>query len=96
MGTKVFKRALNKDYDLILMDVHMPEMDGITATKKLLSARQNYKDKIIALTANVLDIEIKECLNAGMTDYIQKPIRMNKLRPLLSDYFDRFQRKKVS
>ncbi|MCB9062584.1 MAG: PAS domain-containing protein [Halobacteriovoraceae bacterium] len=95
-GNEGLQMALNKDYDLILMDVHMPEMDGITATKKLLSARQNYKDKIIALTANVLDIEIKECLNAGMTDYIQKPIRMNKLRPLLSDYFDRFQRKKVS
>jgi CheY-like chemotaxis protein len=69
-----------KDYDVILMDVHMPEMNGIDATKEI---RKSFgKDKqpyIVALTASVFTEERDACIEAGMDDFVSKPISPDTL-----------------
>jgi len=71
-------------YDVILMDVQMPEMDGLTATKticQLYPASQ--RPKIIAMTANAMLGDRQLCLEAGMDDYISKPVRLEELASAL-------------
>jgi CheY-like chemotaxis protein/signal transduction histidine kinase len=87
------KEALNKfgssRYDLILMDIQMPVMNGIIATKKIreLEASTNTQIPIIAITANALSGDKEVCLAAGMNDYISKPFQvdiiLDKMRDLL-------------
>ncbi len=60
--------------DLILMDIHMPDMDGLTAFKKLKSIKETQEIPIIAVTADAMDKNIKKALNMGFKDYITKPI----------------------
>ena len=69
-------------YDLILMDVSMPIKDGITATKELRSL--GVRLPIIAITAHAMETEKKSCLDAGMNDFISKPIRSIELTQLLA------------
>lgn len=68
-------------YDLVLMDVHMPEMDGLEASRKIrdLNDPLRRKIKIIAMTASVLKSEVNECFEAGMDDYIGKPFNSEEL-----------------
>ena len=72
-------------YDCVLMDVEMPEMDGITATKRILSETQNLPKTpyIIALTAYALSEDRDRCCQAGMQDFITKPIRIEELERAL-------------
>ena len=76
------------NYDLLLMDVQMPVMDGLTATK-LIRQRFNSQTQpwIIALTADALPEDRLICVNAGMNDYISKPISIKELVRSLSAYF---------
>ncbi len=77
-----------QDIDLVLMDIHMPIMDGYTATQNIRSLNDVNKSKtpIIALTANVMQHEIEMCKTSGMNDYLAKPIMMNKLFHLLEQF----------
>jgi CheY-like chemotaxis protein len=87
------KDALDKfgttKYDLILMDIQMPVINGIVATKKIreLEATSNTQTPIIAITANALSGDKEACLAAGMNDYISKPFQVdvlvNKMKMLL-------------
>ncbi len=87
------KEALDKfgtsKYDLILMDIQMPVMDGIIATKKIreIEASTNIQTPIIAITANALSGDRETCLAVGMNDYISKPFQVDilvqKMRALL-------------
>ena len=74
-GKEALDKCFLKNYDLIVMDIGMPVMDGITATQKIRSQLEPYRNTpIIALTANSLPDEKNKCLAAGMTEYHSKPV----------------------
>jgi len=84
-GLEVLKALERQVYDVVLMDVQMPELDGLEATRRirqtLPDARQPY---IVAMTANAMQGDREMCLAAGMDDYISKPIRIETLVEALS------------
>ena len=77
-GKEVLEEVSNKYYNVILMDVQMPEMDGLEATKMIRVCLSN-QPVIIALTANTLQGDREECLRAGMDDYLSKPVNLEDL-----------------
>jgi len=77
-GLEVLEAIRHKEYDVILMDVQMPEMDGLRATENIRTQMIN-QPVIIAMTANALQESRDECLRAGMDDYISKPINLEFL-----------------
>jgi CheY-like chemotaxis protein/nitrogen-specific signal transduction histidine kinase len=84
-------QALTKDpyaFDLILMDVQMPEMDGYTATRQIRSLEipNAQTIPIIAMTANVLSEDVNQCLNAGMNAHLGKPLDIKEVLKLLKRY----------
>lgn len=81
----------NDAFDLILMDVMMPEMDGLTATRCIreMEKIQNEHIPIIALTANAIKGDKEECLLAGMDGYVAKPLRINELKHVISQVLAR-------
>ena len=85
-GAIAVEKAEKQHYDIILMDMQMPEMDGLQATK---SIRQKLGDDsiIIALTANTMEGDQGKCLDAGMNDYIPKPVRLDDLKEKLEKWF---------
>jgi CheY-like chemotaxis protein len=86
-GKDVLRSLELQPYDLILMDVQMPEMDGLeTASairKRWASAEQ---PKIIAITAYALKGDREKCLDAGMDDYISKPVKLEELQAVLESH----------
>jgi CheY-like chemotaxis protein len=73
------------NYDLLLMDVQMPVMDGLTATRLIRQrSGSSVKPWIIALTADAMPNDCQTCLNAGMNDYISKPIDIKTLKRSLN------------
>jgi CheY-like chemotaxis protein len=83
-GKEAVEAVERQRYDVVLMDVQMPEMDGLEATNKI---RENLGEKhpwIIALTANALQGDREKYLGIGMDDYLSKPIRVDELAKALS------------
>ncbi|MGG6263605.1 PAS domain S-box protein [Leptolyngbya sp. AN10] len=81
-GLEVLAALDRQDYDVILMDVQMPEMDGLEATRQIVQKLNH--PHIIAMTANAMEGDRQLCLNAGMNDYLSKPIRIDALKSVLS------------
>ena len=75
-----------KNYDLILMDVQMPEMDGYEATSAIRNGKIKPTIPIIGLTANAMKGDREKCLDAGMDDYLAKPIRPQQLYDLIEKW----------
>jgi len=76
-GRDAVNAVAEKDYDLVLMDIQMPELDGVSATKEIRSSGSSLP--IIAMTAHALAGDRERCLVAGMTGYIAKPFRPHEL-----------------
>lgn len=83
------------EYDLILMDVQMPEMDGIEATKMIRVCLQK-QPVIIAMTANVMHGDRQACMQAGMDDYISKPVELGELVCMLEKWAAVIQERKYA
>ncbi|GFZ98793.1 response regulator [Okeania sp. KiyG1] len=84
-GLEVLVALRRQSYDVVFMDVQMPEMDGLTATHKICTEWEKEKrPRIIAMTANAMQGDRENCLAAGMDDYISKPVRLEALTTALS------------
>jgi CheY-like chemotaxis protein len=84
-GKEVLEEVSKVNYDLILMDVQMPEMDGLEATR-MIRLCLNVQPIVIAMTANSMQGDREACLQAGMDDYISKPIHLEELVILLEKW----------
>jgi CheY-like chemotaxis protein len=79
-GLEAIQALRRQPYDVAFMDVHMPEMDGLTATQHICQEwPSTARPRIIAMTANAMQGDREDCLRAGMDDYISKPIRIEEL-----------------
>jgi CheY-like chemotaxis protein len=79
-GIEVLDALNRQTYDVILMDIQMPEMDGLEATRQIHQRRDlAYYPYIVAMTANAMEGDRDMCLDAGMDDYVSKPIRIQSL-----------------
>jgi CheY-like chemotaxis protein len=84
-GLEVLERLHHYAYDVILMDLQMPKMDGMEATRRILTEfPEHRRPTIIAMTANALEGDKEACLAAGMHDYITKPVKIEQLARVLS------------
>ena len=94
-GLKALQALNEKQYDLVLMDVQMPEMDGLEATQAIRS-QLHYQPVIIAVTANAMNDDKETCLKAGMDDYTSKPIQLEKLIGILEKWGKRIKSQTVT
>jgi len=84
-GREALARATAQSYDLILMDLQMPEMDGLEATRRITAlAGAQGGPSVIACTANATDDERRRCLEAGIVDFIPKPVALETIRDALA------------
>ncbi|MEO7116072.1 MAG: ATP-binding protein [Caldimonas sp.] len=78
-GVEAMARIERETYDVVLMDVQMPEMDGLDASRSIIKRWANNRPRIVAMTANATRGDREACLAAGMDDYVTKPIRVDTL-----------------
>jgi signal transduction histidine kinase/DNA-binding response OmpR family regulator len=78
-GVEAVAAVRRRDYDVVLMDVQMPELDGLAATREIRARLGNRRPRIIAVTANALHGDREACLAAGMDDYLTKPLEKTDL-----------------
>jgi len=83
-GLEVLAALDLRPYDLILMDCQMPELDGYETTQRIRARPDTSSTHIIAMTANAMRGESEKCLEAGMNDYLSKPVRLEALRDMLA------------
>ncbi|HYN37230.1 MAG TPA: response regulator [Actinomycetota bacterium] len=78
-GLEAIESVERQTYDVILMDVQMPEMDGLEATRQIIKRWGDKRPRIVAMTADAMQGDRERCLNAGMDEYLTKPIRTGEL-----------------
>jgi CheY-like chemotaxis protein len=79
-GIEAVESVGRQTYDVVLMDVQMPEMDGLEATRQITAKwTPNKRPRIVAMTANAMQGDREMCIAAGMDDYLTKPIRVDQL-----------------
>jgi len=84
-GVEALERLAESDYELVLMDCHMPRMDGFEATRRIRAMNAPYSNvTIVAMTANVQKSAMDQCHAVGMNDYLSKPIKLGVLRDMLN------------
>jgi len=85
-GLEAVKATQEQNFDLIIMDCHMPELDGYDATRQIREMETQQKKSpvpIIALTADVMILNREHCLSVGMNDFLGKPVVLNDLKNIL-------------
>jgi hypothetical protein len=82
-GAECLSTAARRDFDVILLDVHMPVMDGLEATRRLRAAPPHAELPILALTADAAPEDRRRCLDAGFDEVLVKPVRIAELRGAL-------------
>ena len=90
-GEEALHALRENDYDLVLMDCEMPTMDGYEATRRIRDCRAGTRDPhipIIAITADAMTGDREKCLQAGMSDYIAKPVELQKLAHVLEKWLN--------
>jgi CheY-like chemotaxis protein/HPt (histidine-containing phosphotransfer) domain-containing protein len=95
-GTEVLEALRRIRYDVVLMDCHMPQLDGYETTRRIRQLEQertppfDWKAPIhvIAITANAMEGDREKCLTAGMNDYLSKPVRRNELKAALDRHYE--------
>ena len=93
-GVEVLEALEQKAYDILFLDVQMPEMDGLEAARKICQKwSADKRPRIIAMTGNALVGDREKCLQAGMDDYISKPIRISDLQSALERWGPMMSRK---
>ena len=82
-GAEALEMCRQSSYDLVLMDVHMPVMDGLESTSRILTELGANAPVIYALTADVVEQSRKRCLEIGMEGFIEKPVRLHVIEEAL-------------
>jgi len=82
-GSEAVEAVRRLGYDIIFMDVHMPEMDGLEATRTIVREFGERRPRIVAMTAGALAEDREACLEAGMDDYVSKPVQVQELQRAL-------------
>jgi CheY-like chemotaxis protein len=90
-GTQAIEKIENGFFDLILMDMQMPGMDGCETTIELRKTPKGSRLPIIALTANALTQDVEHCFASGMDDYLSKPLRIEDLSALLNKWTEEIE-----
>ncbi|HWA85467.1 MAG TPA: response regulator [Opitutus sp.] len=89
-GIEALKALELRSYDLVLMDLQMPEMDGLEASRQIRRrVPPDRQPKIVALTANAMQGDRERCLAAGMDDYISKPVKLHEIEAIIRRLFGR-------
>ena len=86
-GLKALKILNTNGFDIIFMDMQMPNMDGLTATKEIRN--RGVMTPIVAITANAMQGDRERCLQAGMNDFVSKPIKRDIIRNMISKYCEK-------
>lgn len=96
-GVKALELFYENPYDLILMDVQMPELDGLETTRRLRADPSiEIQPIIISVTANAMKGDREMCLAAGMDDYMTKPFKVNELSEMLEKYVSHIQKQQLA
>ncbi len=85
-GIEAIQALERQPYDVVLMDIKMPVMDGYEAARTIQQRWPDNGPRIIAITAYALEGDREKCLEAGMNDYIAKPVRIEDLEKVLAKY----------
>ncbi len=92
-GQEAIDAAADTPYDIVFMDLQMPEVDGLEATRLIRGNKTMHQPVIIALTANTMEGDEEECLLAGMNDYLGKPVKLEELLGKLRKWALHLQRR---
>jgi CheY-like chemotaxis protein len=84
-GVEAIESIERQTYDVVLMDVQMPEMDGLEASRRIVARWADTRPRIVAMTANAMQGDREVCIAAGMDDYVTKPVRVDALVQALLD-----------
>lgn len=84
-GVEVIEKLKKENVDLILMDIQMPEMDGVEAAR-IIRGSSGRQPVIIALTANAMKSDEEECIRAGMDDFLSKPVKLDQLQRMIEKW----------